>query len=51
MGGAFYRDARLTGEPLTASRVFSLAAGVICGLSLATVAYHGRVSTAAWECE
>ena len=48
MGGAFYRDARLTGEPLTASRVFSLAAGVICGLTLATVAYHGRVSEAAW---
>ncbi|MCR0984764.1 phosphatidylglycerol lysyltransferase domain-containing protein [Roseomonas populi] len=48
MGHAFYRDARLTGEPLTGSRVFSLAAGVICGLTLATVAYHGRFSTAAW---
>ncbi|WP_458093848.1 phosphatidylglycerol lysyltransferase domain-containing protein [Roseomonas sp. WA12] len=48
MRHAFYRDARLTGEPLTASRVFSLAAGVICGLTLATVAYHGRFSTAAW---
>ncbi|WP_424139231.1 phosphatidylglycerol lysyltransferase domain-containing protein [Roseomonas chloroacetimidivorans] len=48
MRAAFYRDARLTGEPLTASRVFSLAAGVICGLTLATVAYHGEVSGAAW---
>jgi phosphatidylglycerol lysyltransferase len=48
MGRAFYRDARLTAEPLTASRVFSLTAGVICGLTLATVAYHGRVSGAAW---
>jgi len=49
MGRAFYRDARLTGEPMTASRVFSLAAGVICGLTLATVAYHERVSGAWWE--
>jgi phosphatidylglycerol lysyltransferase len=48
MRHAFYRDARLTGEPLTGARVFSLAAGVICGLTLATVAYHGRFSTAAW---
>ncbi|MFH5925979.1 phosphatidylglycerol lysyltransferase domain-containing protein [Roseomonas xinghualingensis] len=48
MRRAFYRDARLTGEPLTGSRVFSLAAGVICGLTLATVAYHGHYSDAAW---
>ncbi|WP_426959283.1 phosphatidylglycerol lysyltransferase domain-containing protein [Muricoccus radiodurans] len=49
MGRAFYRDARLTGEPLTAPRVVSLLGGVICGLTLATVAYHGRVSGAWWE--
>ncbi|MFC7738347.1 phosphatidylglycerol lysyltransferase domain-containing protein [Roseomonas sp. GCM10028921] len=48
MRHAFYRDARLTGEPLTGSRVFSLATGVICGLTLATIAYHGRFSTATW---
>jgi phosphatidylglycerol lysyltransferase len=48
MRQAFYRDARLTGEPLTGARVFSLGAGVICGLTLATVAYHGRFSNAAW---
>ncbi|MBP0446640.1 lysylphosphatidylglycerol synthetase family protein [Roseomonas sp. SSH11] len=47
MRHAFYRDARLTGEPLTGSRVFSLAAGVICGLTLAALAYQGRVSAAA----
>ena len=48
MRHAFYRDVRLVGEPLTAARVASLAGGVICGLTLATVAYHGRVSGAAW---
>ena len=48
MRSAFYRNARLTAEPLTSSRAFSLAAGSICGLTLATVAYHGRVSDAAW---
>ena len=48
MRAAFYRDARLTSEPLTSSRAFSLAAGTLCGLTLATVAYHGHVSDAAW---
>ncbi|HEY8612098.1 MAG TPA: phosphatidylglycerol lysyltransferase domain-containing protein [Roseomonas sp.] len=48
MRHAFYRDARLTGEPLTGTRVFALAAGVICGLTLATVAYEGRFAAAAW---
>ncbi|WP_376095458.1 phosphatidylglycerol lysyltransferase domain-containing protein [Roseomonas sp. CCTCC AB2023176] len=48
MGRAFYRDARLTAEPLTGSRVLTLTAGVICGLTLATVAYNRRASDAAW---
>ncbi|MFT8243612.1 phosphatidylglycerol lysyltransferase domain-containing protein [Roseomonas sp. BN140053] len=48
MRQAFYRDARLTAEPMTEGRLLSLAAGVICGLTLATVAYHGRVSDVAW---
>ena len=48
MGRAFYRDARLTGEPLTGGRVLYILGGVICGLTLATVAYNNRFSDAAW---
>ena len=48
LGHAFYRDARLTAEPLTAGRVLTLTAGLVCGLTLATVAYHQRVPDAAW---
>jgi len=48
MRHAFYRDARLTGEPLTGARVLSLAAGVICGLTLAAMAYQGRFSSNSW---
>ncbi|UFN47636.1 lysylphosphatidylglycerol synthase domain-containing protein [Roseomonas sp. OT10] len=46
--GAFYRDARLTAEPMTPSRLLSLAGGVVCGLTLATIAYEGDVPDAAW---
>jgi phosphatidylglycerol lysyltransferase len=45
---AFYRDARLTGEPLSASTVVSLAAGVICALLLASIAWRGPVTDDPW---
>ncbi|MFC0407966.1 phosphatidylglycerol lysyltransferase domain-containing protein [Roseomonas elaeocarpi] len=48
MRRSFYRHARLTSEPLKGSRVFSIAAGVLCCLALAALAHEGRVSTASW---
>ena len=46
--GAFYRNARLTSEPITASRVFYLAVVVFCGLALAAVAYNNHMPEASW---
>ncbi|PZR17868.1 MAG: lysylphosphatidylglycerol synthetase family protein [Azospirillum brasilense] len=48
MQRSFYRDARLTGEPLKGSRILSLVAGIVCGLALATVAYREPVGTSSW---
>ncbi|WP_408871576.1 phosphatidylglycerol lysyltransferase domain-containing protein [Craurococcus roseus] len=39
--GAFYRDARLTREPLSDQALVPLAAVAVCGISLALVAYSG----------
>ncbi|HYZ33804.1 MAG TPA: lysylphosphatidylglycerol synthase domain-containing protein [Crenalkalicoccus sp.] len=48
MRGAFYRDARLVREPLSGEALAPLAAVAVCGLTLALVAYGGRVSDASW---
>jgi phosphatidylglycerol lysyltransferase len=48
LGSAFYRDARLTGEPLSASTVISLAAGLCCALLLASIAWRGPVTNEPW---
>nr|WP_302474515.1 phosphatidylglycerol lysyltransferase domain-containing protein [Roseococcus sp. MDT2-1-1] len=48
MRGAFYRDSRLIAEPLSQPMALPLLAVVICGLTLALVAYAGRVADAAW---
>jgi phosphatidylglycerol lysyltransferase len=48
MSSAFYRDARLTGEPMSASTVMSLAAGVLCALLLASIAWRGPVTDDPW---
>lgn len=45
---AFYRAARLTGEPLSGSTTVSAAAGVVCAFTLALVAYRGPVGDEAW---
>jgi phosphatidylglycerol lysyltransferase len=45
---AFYRDARLTGEPLTAGTAVPLAAGAVCALILAQIAWRSPVSHSAW---
>jgi phosphatidylglycerol lysyltransferase len=45
---AFYRDARLTGEPLSGSTVISLAAGSICALLLARIAWRGPMTDEPW---
>jgi phosphatidylglycerol lysyltransferase len=46
--GTFYRHARLTAEPLSASTAAALAAGAFCALTLATVAYAGDVNARSW---
>nr|WP_237182490.1 lysylphosphatidylglycerol synthetase family protein [Roseomonas marmotae] len=48
MRTAFYRDARLTGEPLSASTVISLTACIFCALLLASVAGTGPVTDMPW---
>lgn len=45
---AFYRRARLLAEPLSAEALGALAAGAICGLTLAMVAYSGRYADMSW---
>ena len=46
--GDFYRDTRLSREPLSAEVLLPMAAVAVCGITLALVAYRGRVSTEAW---
>ncbi|WP_237180346.1 lysylphosphatidylglycerol synthase domain-containing protein [Roseomonas haemaphysalidis] len=48
LSSAFYRDARLTGEPMSASTVMSLTAGVGCALLLASIAWRGPVTNDPW---
>jgi lysylphosphatidylglycerol synthetase-like protein (DUF2156 family) len=45
---AFYRDARLRREPLSAEALLPLLAVAACGITLALVAYGGRVSDESW---
>ena len=45
---AFYRDSRLVREPLSPEAVVPLTAVAACGITLALVAYGGRVSETAW---
>lgn len=45
---AFYRNARLTAEPLTAGTVISLAASLGCALLLASVARQGGLTDDPW---
>ncbi len=45
---AFYRRARLTTEALSNQTVGALAAGAICALTLATVAYQGQYAEQSW---
>jgi phosphatidylglycerol lysyltransferase len=46
--GAFYRDSRLVREPLSPEALVPLMAVAFCGITLALVAYGGRVSEASW---
>jgi len=46
--GNFYRDTRLSREPLSTEVLLPMAAVAVCGITLALVAYGGRVSTEAW---
>jgi phosphatidylglycerol lysyltransferase len=46
--GNFYRDTRISREPLSAEVLLPVAAIVGCGITLALVAHGGRVSTEAW---
>jgi phosphatidylglycerol lysyltransferase len=48
MRTAFYRDARLTGEPLSLSTVISLTASLLCALLLASIAWSGPVTEDPW---
>lgn len=48
MRGAFYRDSRLFREPLSPPMFLPLVAVGFCGLTLALVAWQGRVADAAW---
>ncbi|MBV1797239.1 lysylphosphatidylglycerol synthase domain-containing protein [Siccirubricoccus sp. G192] len=45
---AFYRDARLIREPLSGEALVPLLAVTACGITLALVAYGGRVSEENW---
>jgi len=45
---AFYRDARLRREPLSTETLLPLLAVAACGITLALVAYGGRVSDESW---
>ncbi|PHK95885.1 beta-carotene 15,15'-monooxygenase [Pseudoroseomonas rhizosphaerae] len=45
---AFYRDARLTGEPLTAGTLVPLAASAVAALALARIGWQGPVADEPW---
>lgn len=45
---AFYRDARLTGEPLSGSTLIPLTASVLAALTLARIAWQGPVADEPW---
>ncbi len=45
---SFYRDARLTREPMSPQALVPLVAVTVCGITLALVAYGGKVSDASW---
>jgi phosphatidylglycerol lysyltransferase len=46
--GAFYRDARLLAEPLGSESLVALGAVAGCAITLALVAYAGRVAGESW---
>ena len=46
--GAFYREARLLSETVTAETTLALGAGAACAITLALVAYDGAVADASW---
>jgi uncharacterized membrane protein YbhN (UPF0104 family) len=46
--GAFYRDARLLSETVSAETTLALGAGAACAITLALVAYDGAVADASW---
>lgn len=46
--GAFYRHARLTGEPLTGEAMAALLSVAACGITLALVGYDARVADDTW---
>ncbi len=48
MRGAFYRDARLTREPLDPATAVALTSVMGCALLLALVAYRGQVAGESW---
>jgi phosphatidylglycerol lysyltransferase len=48
MRRAFYRDARLIREPLSAETLLPLAAVAFCAILLASISYGGRVGEASW---
>jgi phosphatidylglycerol lysyltransferase len=48
MRRAFYRDARLIREPLSAETLLPLAAVAFCAILLASIAYGGRVGEESW---
>ncbi|MFC7608420.1 phosphatidylglycerol lysyltransferase domain-containing protein [Teichococcus aestuarii] len=45
---AFYRDARLTGEPLAGSTLVPLAASAVAALTLARIGWQGPVADEPW---
>ncbi len=46
--GAFYRDARLTREPLSTEALLPLLSVAVCGITLALVAYDSRIASDSW---
>ena len=47
-GASFYRDARVLAEPISPGNFAALAAGAICAITLALVAYHEPVRDESW---
>ncbi len=46
--GAFYRDARLTREPLSVEALLPLISVAVCGVTLALLAYDNRLADESW---